>query len=304
MIFYYIFLLNSLNAKLTLDFKFPDPIRDRETPFCPIDPLLTTNAEVRCTNSAFRASLCTYICLKPGYALVNEAGYRIRNQLFCKCNGLDCEWEGQAYDGKCRDYDEYRLNIQKEVNHVVMKKYFTAIAVPVNLKIAKFAGGLSSKRVKKKVKKLKRLVEKKIPKTDNEITEFIDEGKRNNNTTMVMDIPINVFDLERGLQQEYNGNCKPLTLRFGTVECSDGFHKGSECKHKCKDGYGLHRMSPAARTCVCTKWGCVWMRKAKAKCQKETKAGRRKHKVALPWCVHISDGKKVLIRNRHCMCPS
>ena len=37
--------------------------------------------------------------------------------------------------------------------------------------------------------------------------------------------------------------------------------KGSECKHKCKDGYGLHRMSPAARTCVCTKWGCVWMRK-------------------------------------------
>ena len=46
------------------------------------------------------------------------------------------------------------------------------------------------------------------------------------------------------------------------------------------------------------------MRKAKAKCQKETKAGRRKHKVALPWCVHISDGKKVLIRNRHCMCPS
>ena len=36
--------------------------------------------------------------------------------------------------------------------------------------------------------------------------------------------------------------------------------KGSECKHKCKDGYGLHRMSPASRTCVCTKWGCVWMR--------------------------------------------
>ena len=48
----------------------------------------------------------------------------------------------------------------------------------------------------------------------------------------------------------------------------------------------------------------TFMRKAKAKCQKETKAGRRKHKVALPWCVHISDGKKVLIRNRHCMCPS
>ena len=39
-------------------------------------------------------------------------------------------------------------------------------------------------------------------------------------------------------------------------------------------------------------------------CQKETKAGRRKHKVALPWCVNISDGIKVLIRNRHCMCPS
>jgi len=95
--------------------------------------------------------------LKPGYALVNEAGYRIRNQLFCRCNGLDCEWEGQAYDGKCRDYDEYRLNIQKEVNHVVMKKYFKAAAVPVNLKIAKFAGGSNSKRVKKKVKKLKRL---------------------------------------------------------------------------------------------------------------------------------------------------
>ena len=48
----------------------------------------------------------------------------------------------------------------------------------------------------------------------------------------------------------------------------------------------------------------IFIRKAKAKCQKETKAGRRKHKVALPWCVHISDGKKVLIRNRHCMCPS
>ena len=48
----------------------------------------------------------------------------------------------------------------------------------------------------------------------------------------------------------------------------------------------------------------TFFRKAKAKCQKETKAGRRKHKVALPWCVHISDGKKVLIRNRHCMCPS
>ena len=47
--------MNSLvDGKLTSDFKFPDPIRDRETPFCPIDPLLTTNAEVRCTNSAFR----------------------------------------------------------------------------------------------------------------------------------------------------------------------------------------------------------------------------------------------------------
>ena len=54
MIFYLIFLFNSLDGKLTSDFKFPDPIRDRETPFCPIDPLLTTNAEVRCTNSAFR----------------------------------------------------------------------------------------------------------------------------------------------------------------------------------------------------------------------------------------------------------
>ena len=38
-----------------------------------------------------------------------------------------------------------------------MKKYFKAVAVPVNLKIAKFAGGSNSKRVKKKVKKLKRL---------------------------------------------------------------------------------------------------------------------------------------------------
>ena len=54
MIFHFIFLLKSLNGKLTSDFHFPDPIRDRETPFCPIDPLLTTNAEVRCTNSAFR----------------------------------------------------------------------------------------------------------------------------------------------------------------------------------------------------------------------------------------------------------
>ena len=61
MIFHFIFLLKSLNGKLTSDFHFPDPIRDRETPFCPIDPLLTTNAEVRCTNSAFRTEFFSKI---------------------------------------------------------------------------------------------------------------------------------------------------------------------------------------------------------------------------------------------------
>lgn len=66
----------------------------------------------------------------------------------------------------------------------------------------------------------------------------------------------------------------------------------------------LHRKSPGTRVCMCTKWGCVWMRKAKARCQKRTKGGRKKQKIEMPWCVHIADGKKVMIRNRHCTCPS
>ena len=77
MILYYIFLLNTLDGKLTSDFKFPDPIRDRETPFCPIDPLLTTNAEVRCTNSAFRTELnesksflCIFHCEKSFFDIL------------------------------------------------------------------------------------------------------------------------------------------------------------------------------------------------------------------------------------------
>ena len=63
-------------------------------------------------------------------------------------------------------------------------------------------------------------------------------------------------------------------------------------------------MSPTSRICMCTKWGCVWMRKAKARCQKMTKGGRKKKKVDWPLCVHIAGGKKVLVLNRQCMCPS
>ena len=44
---------------------------------------------------------------------------------------------------------------------------------------------------------------------------------------MVMDIPVDISDLERGLAQDYDGTCKPLNLRFGEVECSNGFQKGS-----------------------------------------------------------------------------
>ena len=177
---------------------------------------------------------------------------------------------------------------------------------PVKLKVSKFTDDKASKkRVKKKVTKLKRLVEKKIPKTDSEIEKFIEDGKREGGmATLVHDIPIDVFALERGLNSEFNGKCTPLTLRFGTVECTNGLTKGSVCKHKCIEGYRLHRMSPASRTCLCSKWGCVWMRKAKAKCQKLTKGGRKNKKVELPMCVHIAEGKKVLIRSHRCMCPS
>ena len=166
-----------------------------------------------------------------------------------------------------------------------------------------FSGG-SSKRTKKKAKQITRLVEKKIPKTDAEIDQFIADGKETDNTQTIMDIPINVADLEKGLSQDYDGTCKPLNLRFGEVECSDDFKKGSECKHKCLPGYKLHRMSPTSRICMCTKWGCVWMRKAKARCQKMTKGGRKKKKVDWPLCVHIAGGKKVLVLSRQCMCPS
>ena len=44
---------------------------------------------------------------------------------------------------------------------------------------------------------------------------------------MVMDIPVDISELERGLAQDYDGTCKPLNLRFGEVECSNGFQKGS-----------------------------------------------------------------------------
>lgn len=60
-------------------------------------------------------------------------------KIRCACEGLDCEWKGRAVFGRCRDYEEYQLELQREVNEVVLKKYFKHVAMPsVELKIAKF----------------------------------------------------------------------------------------------------------------------------------------------------------------------
>ena len=82
MIFYLIFLFNPLDGKLTSDFKFPDPIRDRETPFCPIDPLLTTNAEVRCTNSAFRTEFNEYTVTRLNSEKFQNLSFKPKTAIF------------------------------------------------------------------------------------------------------------------------------------------------------------------------------------------------------------------------------
>ena len=70
--------------------------------------------------------------------------------------------------------------------------------------------------------------------------------------------------------------CVFLFYRFGSVECSNGFAENSECKNVCKEGYVLHRKSPGKRVCICTKWGCTWLKKTPARCQRRTKRGRNK----------------------------
>ena len=54
------------------------------------------------------------------------------------------------------------------------------------------------------------MVTKKMPKTDKEIDSFIRAGKENNGQMLLMDVPIDVYDIERGLKGNdvYDGTCK------------------------------------------------------------------------------------------------
>ena len=70
--------LGIASAKLTPKFSFPDPVRDAETPFCPITPLLNSNAFVLCTKSAFSGSQCVFKCEKDGHLLVDESGKQLK----------------------------------------------------------------------------------------------------------------------------------------------------------------------------------------------------------------------------------
>ena len=72
------FLFGLISAKLTPKFKFPDPVRDAETPFCPITPLLESNAYVLCTKSAFSGSQCVFKCDKDGFVMVDESGKQLK----------------------------------------------------------------------------------------------------------------------------------------------------------------------------------------------------------------------------------
>lgn len=72
------FFLTLVGAKLTPKFEFPDPVRHAETPFCPITPLLESNAYVLCTRSAFTGSQCVFKCDKDGYDLVDDSGKKLK----------------------------------------------------------------------------------------------------------------------------------------------------------------------------------------------------------------------------------
>ena len=95
--------------------------------------------------------------------------------------------------------------IQKDINAGFVKHYFKRNMGPVILKASKTAGGDTSRFTKKYVK----VIEKKMPKTNDEIDEFINDGKKNEGLNFLQDIPVDVFDLERALKEhEYEGMFK------------------------------------------------------------------------------------------------
>ena len=149
-----------------------------------------------------------------------------KNEIL-KWKKKQCAWGGSARLGRCADPYKIRKALEVDINTSFVKKYFKHNYGPVLIKATKTTRGKSPKIKKKKITKI---IDKNIPKTDAQIQKFIDEGRENNDQALILDVPVNTTEFERGLKQNdvYEGTCKPLTLRFGTVECEDGFNKDSE----------------------------------------------------------------------------
>jgi len=88
--------------------------------------------------------------------------------------------------------------LETEINTGFVRNYFKHNLAPIALKTAKTAGG-KNQRIRKK--KITKLIDKRMPKSNEEIEQFINKGKENEGQKLLMDIPVNVFDFERGLQK-------------------------------------------------------------------------------------------------------
>ena len=78
-----------------------------ETLFCPIDEISGTNATVKCSDSAFPGSDCTFSC-PTGYDLLGPGN----GMDSCSCDGDVCEWDGLTRFGNC--YQEKFLFANKD----------------------------------------------------------------------------------------------------------------------------------------------------------------------------------------------
>ena len=140
------------------------------------------------------------------YFLFDEHGKGVSNYEKCRCEAGECEWTGRARFAKCWNRKTLAKKFEVEINTGFVKKYFKNHIAPITLKASKTANGKAARKRKKMVK----MVTKKMPKTDKEIDSFIRAGKENNGQMLLMDVPIDVYDIERGLKGNdvYDGTCK------------------------------------------------------------------------------------------------
>lgn len=145
--------------------------------------------------------MCRYRCPGDDDVLFDDYGRPVSNYEKCRCEEKDCVWLGRARFAKCQNRKELHDALEAEINSGFVRNYFKHYLTPVALKTAKTATG--SLRVRKK--KLSKLIDKQIPKTNEDIAKFINTGKQNDGQKLLMDVPVDVYDFERGLKE---GFCK------------------------------------------------------------------------------------------------